>query len=79
MSKSLHCKNCGQNLFQYKENKIKVRTNILIFEKSIENDFTDCNAIIKCSNCKHDNKVPIVLDTKNSDFKFFIFDYQKKK
>lgn len=72
------CINCGCSLFQQTENKIKIRTNIIVFEKSY-NGFEDMQAIIKCQNCKTDNKVPIILDFENDNkLKHFIFEKKEK-
>lgn len=70
------CKNkkCNKPLIQKTDNKIKVRTNIMIFEKGKDGLYK--NAIIKCPYCKEDNKMPINFDSKESektkDLKHFI-------
>ena len=68
----MKCCKCQKELFEAKENKIKLRTNILVFEKSNGNDFDV--AVIKCPTCKTDNKVPILLDVANQDMKHLIFE-----
>lgn len=71
---SCSCKQCGKSLFESKDNKIKIRTNIVVFEKSNENDFEHSVAVIKCPNCKTDNQVPLLLDTQNNDLKLLVLD-----
>lgn len=75
------CKKCGNSLFQKVEDKIKIRTNIIVFEKSYDG-FEKSQATIKCQICKEDNIVPIILDLDNQNdtqLKHFIFDKKEKK
>lgn len=69
------CPCCDSVLFDVKENKIKLRTNILIFEKSQEEDFSD--GFVKCPYCKELVKVPINIkfnDDDKNNLKFIIVD-----
>ena len=68
----IKCIKCNKDLFQVSNEKIKVRTNILIFEKSIDNEFEKC--IIKCPFCKEDNNIPILLDINDSKIKHIILE-----
>lgn len=75
VNKSCVCVKCGKNLFEAKDNKIKIRTNIIVFEKSANNDFDSSIAVIKCSHCKADNQVPLLLDTKDSELKLLVLEH----
>ena len=68
-------KNCGTPLF-YKDgkDKIKMRTNIVIFEKSQEDDFDNPNVIIKCSKCKTENEVPLQFNKSVKEVKLFLLE-----
>lgn len=70
----LTCKNCKKPLLQKNQNKIKIRTNILVFEKAESGDFSNVKGLIKCPHCKCDNKIPIILNTQDAEFKHIIFD-----
>ena len=70
----MKCKKCNKELFQNQNGKIKLRTNILIFEKSEENKLEYSEAIVKCQYCKDTNKVPIVLNTEQAKLKHIIFE-----
>ena len=72
MNSEIKCIECNHGLFQKIGGKIKLRTNILIFEKSEEDDFG--KAVIKCPLCKKDNVIPIILNTNDSKMKLFIFE-----
>ncbi len=75
-SNNTNCVKCGKPLLFNDGKKIKIRTNIIVFEKAIdENDFTNSTATIKCGNCHADNFVPIRLDLDNNNkFKHFILE-----
>lgn len=67
-------KNCGNPLFYKDDNKIKMRTNIVIFEKSNNNDFDNPNVIIKCPKCKTDNEVPLQFNKAKKEVKLFLLE-----
>lgn len=64
---------CGNNLFQITNDKAKLRTNIIVFEKAIDGTFSS-QAVIKCPCCKRDNIVPVLLDNSNEKTKHIIFE-----
>lgn len=68
----MKCCKCKKELFEAKDNKIKLRTNILVFEKSNSEEFNV--AVIKCPICKADNKVPILLDLAEQEIQYLIFE-----
>ena len=70
----IRCNKCKSDLFQTNPGKIKLRTNIIIFEKGIDGSFDSSTAVVLCPKCKEDNEVPILLDTKNSEIKHLIFE-----
>jgi hypothetical protein len=71
----MKCKKCQKELLQYADNKIKIRTNIIIFEKGEKGETDDISsAIIKCQYCKSDNQIPIALNLKDNELKHFIFE-----
>jgi hypothetical protein len=73
--KNLKCCKCKKELFQKIDNKIKIRTNIIVFEKAEGGENIESpSAVIKCQYCKEDNEVPILLDIKNADIKHLIFE-----
>lgn len=65
----IKCPNCKKNIFQSKDNKLKIRTNIIIFEKAEDGDY---GGGILCNNCKQYIKIPIKLDSNNEEIKHII-------
>ena len=59
---NMTCPNCENFLFQKVNKKLKLRTNIIIFEKAIGDDYEDAG--IKCPTCKTFVKVPIKIEGK---------------
>lgn len=57
---TFYCKHCGNEMIkEYPNGKIKLRTNIIVFEK---NDTEE--AVCKCNVCHGDVNVPISLNLK---------------
>jgi len=66
------CPHCNNSIFHKQNNKLKVRTNIIIFEKGV--DGTDFSTEIKCNSCKKFIKVPIKLDFSDLKMKHIILE-----
>lgn len=71
------CEKCNSPLFQDTGNKLKVRTNIIVFEKAEDGSVKTDGATIKCHVCKADNKIPIFLDEGKCKIKHFIIEKKR--
>ena len=70
------CENCGENISEKNDDKLKLRTNILIFKNN------KCE--VKCHKCKKFTNVPIFLDLSkqsksSSKMKHIIIEKNKNK
>ena len=71
----MNCPECGNVVIFFKSGKAKVRTNILIFEKGENGDFSNGGVI--CNKCKTFVNLPIQLNLKE-EVKLFIVNNEKK-
>lgn len=68
----MDCPHCGNNIIDKKDNnKVKIRTSILIFEKSSDGESFEGGGVI-CKSCGGFVKIPILLDQTDEKVKHII-------